>query len=158
MLLAGVGPLMPALEEEVGLLGLTKTVSFLGRRDDVNALMSIADLFLLTSDQEGMPNVVLEAQLMGVPVVATDAGGTRDAMRPGITGELCRVGDADALVAACEKLLGDGALAKAVGAAGARHAREGFSIAGMARRYAEVVGLTPIEEAATRTALDPVVV
>ncbi len=152
VLLAGVGPLMPTLEEEVELLGLTRTVSFLGRRDDVNALMSIADLFLLTSDQEGMPNVVLEAQLMGVPVVVTDAGGTRDAMLPGVTGELCPVGDADALAAACAKLLDDRNLAKAVGANGARHVREGFSIAGMASRYAEVVGIVQKEA----TAVSPV--
>ncbi len=152
VLLAGVGPLMPTLEEEVGLLGLTGSISFLGRRDDVNVLMSIADLFLLTSDQEGMPNVVLEAQLMGVPVVATDAGGTQDAMLPGVTGELCPVGDADAVVAACAKLLDDGDLANTVGAAGARHVQEGFSIAGMARRYAEVVGVAP-EEAAEASPL-----
>ena len=155
VLLAGVGPLMPTLEEEVGLLGLTTSISFLGRRDDVNVLMSIADLFLLTSDHEGMPNVVLEAQLMGVPVVATDAGGTRDAMRSGVTGELCPVGDVDALVAACAKLLDDGALAKSVGAAGARHVREGFSIASMARRYAEVVGVAPLEASADAPSLDP---
>jgi asparagine synthase (glutamine-hydrolysing) len=138
ILLAGVGPLMPTLEEEVGLLGLTKSISFLGRRNDVNVLMSIADLFLLTSDQEGMPNVVLEAQLMGVPVVATDAGGTRDAMVPGVTGLLCPVGDADALGAACSKLLDDGAAARVMGEAGARHVRDGFGIASMAQRYATV--------------------
>ena len=140
VLLVGVGPLMPALEEEIGQLGLTQSFNFLGRRKDVNALMTIADLLLLTSDREGMPNVVLEAQLMGLPVVATDAGGTRDAMVPDVTGMVCPMSDAGALVAACGRLLADRDLARRMGGAGARHARTDFSIAGMAGRYAEVAG------------------
>ncbi len=140
VLLVGVGPMMPSLEEEIGQFGLTHSFTFLGRRSDVNALMTIADLLLLTSDREGMPNVVMEAQLMGLPVVATDAGGTRDAMVPDVTGVVCPIGDADALVAACSRLLDERDLARRMGEAGARHARTDFSIAGMAGRYAEVAG------------------
>jgi asparagine synthase (glutamine-hydrolysing) len=149
VLLVGVGPMMPALEEEISQLGLTQSFNFLGRRSDVNALMTVVDLLLLTSDREGMPNVVLEAQLMGLPVVATDAGGTRDAMLPEVTGVVCPVGNVDALVAACGRLLADRDLARRMGEAGARHARTDFSIAAMAGHYAEVAG------AATRV-LDPV--
>ncbi len=150
VLLVGVGPMMSTLEEEVGQLGLTQSFNFLGRRSDVNALMSIADLLLLTSDQEGMPNVVIEAQLMGVPIVATDAGGTRGTMITDVTGLVCPVGDADALVAACGRLLNDADLARRMGRAGALHARADFSIAGMARRYAEVAGADEPKEAAER--------
>ena len=150
VLLAGVGPLMPGLEEEVSQLGLTQSFNFLGRRNDVNALMSIADLLLLTSDKEGMPNVVLEAQLMGLPIVATDAGGTRGALIPDVTGVVCPIGDADALVAGCDRLLGDPDLARRMGEAGARHARTDFSIAEMARRYAEVAGADAPAETTVR--------
>src|SRR5262245_41404867 len=48
--------------------------------------LAIMDLFLLTSELEGTPNVVLEASLMGVPVVATDAGGSRETIEEGVTG------------------------------------------------------------------------
>ncbi len=146
VLLVGVGPLMPELEEAVAQRGLTEAFTFLGRREDVNALMAVADLLLLTSDREGMPNVVLEAQLMGLPVVATDAGGTRDAMEPGESGFLCPTGDADALVAACRRLLTDPETARRMGQAGARHAWTDFSIATMAERYAAVAGAVPARE------------
>ncbi|MGI3903988.1 MAG: asparagine synthase (glutamine-hydrolyzing) [Janthinobacterium lividum] len=145
VLLVGVGPLMSELEEAVARRGMTDRFTFLGRRDDVNALMAVADLLLLTSDREGMPNVVLEAQLMGLPVVATDAGGTRDAMVPGDSGFLCPTGDADALVAACRRLLEDPDAARRMGEAGARHARTDFSIATMAERYAAVAGAVPVQ-------------
>ena len=146
VLLVGVGPLMPELEEAVAERGLTRSFTFLGRRDDVNALMAVADLLLLTSDREGMPNVVLEAQLMGLPVVATDAGGTRDAMVPGESGFLCPIDDADALVAACRRLLTDPEAAQRMGQAGARYARSDFGIASMAQRYAAVAGAVPARE------------
>jgi len=143
VLLVGVGPLMPELEEVVAQHGRADHFTFLGRRDDVNALMAVADLLLLTSDREGMPNVVLEAQLMGLPVVATDAGGTRDAMMPGDSGILCPKGDVDALLAACRSLMANPNFARRMGQAGARHARTDFSISTMAERYAAVAGAVP---------------
>jgi len=147
VLLVGVGPAMPALEEAVAQHGVTERFTFLGRREDVNALMAVADLLLLTSEREGMPNVVLEAQLMGLPVVATDAGGTRDAMVAGESGFLCPTGNADALVAACRRLLEDPELARRMGESGARHARTDFGIATMAERYAAVAGAAPVRVA-----------
>ena len=148
--IVGVGPLMPSLEEEVAERGLSQTISFLGRRTDVNVLMAIADLLLLTSDREGMPNVVLEAQLMGLPVVATDAGGTRDAMLPDVTGLVCPVGDVAGLSRACLGVLADGHRARAMGEAGARYARDSFSIQSMAERYAALVGGGAVAASPTR--------
>ncbi len=150
VVLVGVGLLLPELREEVGRLGLSGSFRFLGRRSDVNVLMSIARLLLLTSDREGMPNVVIEAQLMGLPIVATDAGGTRGAMVPDVTGVVCPLGDADALTAACGRLIKDPGLACRMGEAGARHARADFSIVGMARRYAEIAGAKRAREPTAR--------
>src|SRR5262249_16369307 len=56
--------------------------------DDPARGISLFDVFLLTSQFEGTPNVVIEASLLGVPVVATDAGGTREAVCEGTTGFL----------------------------------------------------------------------
>jgi len=53
---------------------------------DTAAALSLLDVFLMTSKMEGTPNVVLEASLLGVPVVSTDAGGAREAIAQGVTG------------------------------------------------------------------------
>jgi glycosyltransferase involved in cell wall biosynthesis len=50
--------------------------------------LSLLDVFLLTSAFEGTPNVILEASCLGVPVVATDAGGTREAIEQDVTGQV----------------------------------------------------------------------
>jgi glycosyltransferase involved in cell wall biosynthesis len=64
-----------------------------GARAEVAAPLSAFDLFLLTSKFEGTPNVVLEAQWLGVPIVATDSGGTREAVEEGVTGWICDSAD-----------------------------------------------------------------
>src|SRR5207249_229665 len=78
--------------------GLGDTVLLLGQRRDVPHLLAASDVLLLTSDWEGTPNVLLEAQHCGCVPVATDAGGTREAVRPGETGLLVgRDGRGDAV-------------------------------------------------------------
>jgi len=56
--------------------------------DNVETGLSLLDVFLLTSAFEGTPNVILEASCLGVPVVATDAGGTREAIEQDVTGQV----------------------------------------------------------------------
>ncbi len=153
VLIVGVGPLGDSLAKEVEDRGLARVVTFLGRRDDVNVLMSLANLLLLTSDHEGLPNVVLEAQLMGLPVVATDAGGTREAVEPGASGLICRRGDSDALAAACAGILGDPKRAHAMARAGEAFIRRGFGLAAMTARFVALAGAEAFDEpapAATR--------
>src|SRR5207245_6210780 len=84
-LLVGVGPLEQTVERAVEERGLGEHLQLLGRRTDVNVLMSLASVFLLTSIKEGMPNVVLEAQLMGTTIVATRAADTSENVRDGET-------------------------------------------------------------------------
>ncbi len=140
VLIVGVGPLGDALAREVAERGLAEAVTFLGRRDDVNVLMSLADVLLLTSDHEGLPNVVLEAQLMGLPVVATDVGGTREAVEPGISGLVCPPGDSDALAAACVAILDDAEKARTMAQAGEAFIRRGFGLAAMTARFVALAG------------------
>ena len=61
-------------------LGLMDRVEFLGLRDDIPELLNKADLFLSCSEAEGMPNVVLEAEASGIPVVASDIAPHREAL------------------------------------------------------------------------------
>jgi asparagine synthase (glutamine-hydrolysing) len=139
VLIAGIGPLLPELERDAAARGLMPRMQFLGRRDDINVLMSVASLLLLTSEREGMPNVIVEAQCMGLPVVATDAGGTRDALLPEISGIVAPIGDVAALYAGCCRILADPGLAQKIGEAGRRHAATEFSKELMARRYVDLI-------------------
>jgi glycosyltransferase involved in cell wall biosynthesis len=74
-----------------------------------------ACMFVLSSDEEGLGIVILEAMASGLPVVSTDCGGPATAVQPGITGYLTPVGNADVLAEAMRKLLNDPALGRQMG-------------------------------------------
>ncbi|GGH10925.1 hypothetical protein GCM10007036_07730 [Alsobacter metallidurans] len=76
----GAGPLVDDLRGEIDRRGLSDAILLLGRRDDVPDLMAGADLLVSPSLFEGHPLVVLEAMAAGLPIVATDVPGTRDAV------------------------------------------------------------------------------
>ena len=152
-LLVGMGPLAEPIAKEAESRGLSDIVAMLGRREDVNTLMSIADVLLLTSNHEGLPNVVLEAQLMGLPVVATDVGGTSAALEPGRSGYICPPADVEALGAACIAILKDRGLAERMAKAGADFVRERFGLMTMTERYIALVdGSGAREDGADRAA------
>jgi glycosyltransferase involved in cell wall biosynthesis len=83
LIIIGSGPMRAALERRARELGSGDSVFFLGSRPhaEVALWMNIADCLCSTSRSEGMPNVVLEAQTSGLPVVGTDAGATRDLLK-----------------------------------------------------------------------------
>ena len=87
-ILVGDGPLRTEAEARMREAGLSDRFLFTGRSADVGYWLAQMDALLLLSRVEGLPNVLLEAQLAGVPVVATPAGGTAEAMRHGSTGYL----------------------------------------------------------------------
>ena len=135
VLIAGVGPLNGQMRSLLAELGLGDSVRLLGRRDDVATLMSVASLVLLTSSREGMPNVLMEAQLLGVPVVATRVGGVPDVIRHGETGLVAEPGDSEGLAVACLTLLRDSNLARAMGVKGKAWMHDFFSKEQMVNRY-----------------------
>jgi glycosyltransferase involved in cell wall biosynthesis len=104
-LLVGDGPLRAQIETEIAAAGLRDGCAITGERGDVPDLLREADLFWLTSDWEGLPNAVLEAMATGIPVVATDVGGTREVLRDGEAGFLVSAGRQDLLVARSLELL-----------------------------------------------------
>ena len=129
--LVGDGPLRAQSEKLASELGLDGAVRFLGDRNDVPELLAGAECALLASDYEGCPLAVVEAMAAGVPVVATDAGGTGELVQPGRTGELASRGDADALATVLQRVLADPARAAALGAEGRRVAEARLSLKGM---------------------------
>lgn len=119
VLVVGEGPEEGRLRAWVGGHNMGSVVRFLGRREDVPALLAAADIHVLCSDYEGMPNSVLEALAAGRPVVSTDVGGVAEVMRTGLDGVLVRPGDQAALATAIRRLLNDPEQASAL----ARRAR-----------------------------------
>src|SRR5205085_10488078 len=119
--------------------GLGGRLTLLGRRADVNVLLKLASVFLLTSLKEGMPNVLMEAQLMATPIVATETGGTPDTVVDGESAILCPIGDIDGLATGCLKILRDPKRAERMGHAGQRHA-VAFSSDMLARHYLDLLG------------------
>jgi glycosyltransferase involved in cell wall biosynthesis len=135
LIIAGDGPLLPALTELVGALGVAGFVHLLGARRDVPALLNALDVFVLSSDTEGLPLVVLEAMATGLPVVSTRVGGVPTVLDDGDTGYLVPVGDAAALRTQLAALAGDPQAGRACGARARSAAVTRFSAERMQRDY-----------------------
>jgi glycosyltransferase involved in cell wall biosynthesis len=105
--LAGYGELAEPILRMTRALGLSERVALLGPRTDVGAIYAVMDVFLMTSRFEGTPNVLIEAQAAGVPVVAPLVGGVGEAMRDGVTGRLVTERAADKLAEAVVRVLDD---------------------------------------------------
>jgi glycosyltransferase involved in cell wall biosynthesis len=97
LLIAGEGPLQEDIQAAIDDAGLTAEIRLLGRRSDVPALMQAADGFVMSSAWEGLPMVLLEASASSLPIVATDVGGSRDAIVEGRSGHITPPGDPAAL-------------------------------------------------------------
>lgn len=126
-LVAGDGPLRPALEAAARSAGLAERVRWLGFRRDVPQLLAAADLFLLPSLEDAFPTALLEAMAAGRAVVATRAGGIPEIVEHGRTGRLVAPADAPALALAVAELLLRGEERAAMGEAGRRRVRRDFS-------------------------------
>ncbi|RTG94659.1 glycosyltransferase family 1 protein [Thermus scotoductus] len=142
--LVGDGPLLPEVQALAKRLGLAERVRFWGRRLDVDRLLAEVQVFVLTSNWEGLPLVVLEAMRAGLPVVATDVGGVGEAVVEGKTGFLVGRKDEAGLRERLCLLLENPALRASMGEAGRRRYEEAFTLERMFletwRVYEEVLG------------------
>ncbi|MDT1064620.1 glycosyltransferase [Paracoccus sp. CPCC 101403] len=129
--LVGLGPGERAIRRWADRLGLAGAVEFLGRREDVSDLMAQADLLVLPSAFEGLPLVLLEAMAIGLPVVATDVCGSREALGQGHPW-LVQPGSSRALADALASALADPAGRASAAAAGRSRWAETFTDARMA--------------------------
>jgi glycosyltransferase involved in cell wall biosynthesis len=134
--IAGDGPDRAALEDLARAFRLGGRVRFLGHRDDVPRLLAAADLLVLPSRYEGLPNVVLEAMQFGKPVVATAAPGTTEVVVDGETGLLVPVGRPPALAQAIRTVIDDPELARRLGEAGRARIEATFRADQMVDRFA----------------------
>lgn len=126
------------VEAEIERQGLEGRVAVTGFRADVPAILDRLAVFCLTSEREGMPNVVLEAMAAGLPVVATRVGGVPELVREGRNGFLVERGDDEALARHVDRLLADPGLASELGENGRRLASAEHDCGRAARRLAEL--------------------
>jgi L-malate glycosyltransferase len=133
---AGEGAERPALERLRRDLGLEDRVHLLGWLDEPDRLIADADLFVMSSRQEGLGTSILEAMALGIPVASTSAGGVPE-MLPNGAGLLVSPGDAPALANAVSRILDDSALRRSL-TENARTAVRRFSASRMAAEVRNV--------------------
>jgi glycosyltransferase involved in cell wall biosynthesis len=131
----GDGVLHDTIRRQIERHGLSDRFVLGGLRDDLDRLWPAADLTVLPSFTEGLPNVLLEAASAGVAAVATAVGGTPEVVADGETGLLVPPGDPAALGEAITALLSDAERRRAMGDAARRWAREHFTFAAQAKAY-----------------------
>lgn len=131
--IAGDGKQRQMLADRIATLGLTGTVSLLGRREDVHELMMNADILVHPARWEGFGLVLLEAMRAGLPIVATRVSAIPEVVAEDITGLLVPPDDPDALAAAISKLIHEPARRNEMGIGGFERLRERFSPERMAR-------------------------
>jgi L-malate glycosyltransferase len=97
LLFVGDGPERATAEELSRKLGICDDIRFVGKQEQMEDILAIADLFLLTSEYESFGLAALEAMASGVPVISTNAGGLPEIMIQGVTGYMGNVGDVDTM-------------------------------------------------------------
>ncbi|MBH07424.1 MAG: glycosyl transferase family 1 [Phycisphaeraceae bacterium] len=125
--IAGEGDQRGDLEDMVERYDLAGRVRLLGFVEDTISLYHALDLFVLSSLREGLPNVVLEAMSMHVPVVVTQVGGVGDLIQHEQTGLICTAGELDALIEACQRLVTDKTLRRRLAMAGRKAIESHYS-------------------------------
>jgi glycosyltransferase involved in cell wall biosynthesis len=132
------------VRDEADRAGVGDTLAFLGRRRDAATLIAAADVFVNPADVEGLPVAVLEAMMLGTPVVATSVGGVPTVIKHRQTGLLVEPGDPESLAGAVLELLDDRSLASKLADAARALVEEKHGMEPMVRAteqlYEEVLG------------------
>jgi L-malate glycosyltransferase len=151
LVLLGDGPERWHAQELARSLGVEDRVFFLGIQEEIEALLPLADLFLLPSLHESFGLVALEAMSCGVPVIATDQGGTVELIEDGRSGFLADSGDVAGMAELGRRILEDPEQARAIGRAARERAESHFSEAAIVSRY-EKIYLELLEKSAASKA------
>jgi glycosyltransferase involved in cell wall biosynthesis len=131
LLMAGDGPLREDTERLAARIAPGR-VRLLGMLQDTAPAYAAADVLLLTSDSEGLPGVVIEAALTGVPSVATDVGFVGDVLTDGVTGVVVRPGSVESIASGLRTAL---SCADRLGAQALSHAQARFSMTAVGDRW-----------------------
>ncbi len=142
-IIVGKGKLERTLKKLAARIGVADSVIFTGFREDIGSYLGAADVFTLSSEMEGLNNSVVEAMMMGKPVVATKVGGIEEIIDHEKTGLLVQPGDHAVLARAIIDILKNPEKAAALAGAGREKARERFTaermVAGTISVYEKLV-------------------
>jgi glycosyltransferase involved in cell wall biosynthesis len=128
----GRGELMSELQALSASLRINQALTFTGFRNDVGAFYNIADLFVMSSVQEGLGTAILDALALGKPVVAANSGGIPEIIKDGETGRLVEAADSQALAQGIVEMLTQADQAEAMAQRGQAEVKAKFSIDAMA--------------------------
>ncbi len=154
LLIVGDGDEQPRLRALIDELGRGDRIRLLGYRADLRGLYEAMDLFALSSLREGLPNVLLEAMALEVPVAATRIAGVPRLIADGVNGLLVNPGSAEELSAALGRLLGDADLRRRLRRAGRETIETRYSFAARMDRMRAIYD-TLLGERAWRPARNP---
>ncbi|MFM7128791.1 MAG: glycosyltransferase family 4 protein, partial [bacterium] len=135
VIIAGEGPLKQQLIEFCRNVELGEKVKFVGHCANMQRLYSAADIVVLPSSYEGLPNVVMEAQLRALPVVAAAAPGTIELVKYRETGLTFPIGDSTELARLLQELITNPNLGESLGKAGREMIRHSFSVEQMTDHF-----------------------
>jgi glycosyltransferase involved in cell wall biosynthesis len=136
LVVAGDGPLRTMFTQEVRARGLDKHVTLLGHRDDVERVFGGVDVAILTSEDEGIPGVAIEAAMTGCPFVTFDLGGVREVVIDDVTGVVIACQDTALMAERVARLLHDAETRKDMSLE-ARHRSAEFAAPARAQAYAD---------------------
>jgi glycosyltransferase involved in cell wall biosynthesis len=141
------GTMLSQLRQLATELGIAERVSFPGYRENLPPVYATFDIFMLSSRREGLPNSILEAMAMGLPVVSTDVAGTKELVIHDETGFILPQGDVLGLARAIMALIDNDQLRWHMGQAGRRRVVREFSFARRLQRieslYERILGIQP---------------
>lgn len=151
LLVAGPGSDSATMRDTVRAAGLEQHCELLGRVPDVAAFYRGIDIFVIASvDSEGLPTTILEAMASGLPVVATDVGGAREAITDGETGLLVLPEQSTALASAIRRLVENPELGRNLGRCASRRVRDVFTTRMMTATIVEKVYRATLQEGSAK--------
>jgi glycosyltransferase involved in cell wall biosynthesis len=138
-IIIGEGPEKKSLEREIYRNRLDNTVLLTGFKSDAISYINAMDVFVLPSEREGFPRVILEAMLMGKPVIASRIAGPAELVIKGKTGFLFQTGNIEELAECISSLLSSPNLRREMGEAGKKRVIENFSIEKYVNQVSSVI-------------------
>jgi sugar transferase (PEP-CTERM/EpsH1 system associated) len=136
--IVGDGPSRAELEAARAALGLTEHVTFVGYQEQVAPFLAKADFFVLSSISEGVSIALLEAMAMGLPAVATDVGGNREVVVPGVNGSLVPAKSPEALGEAMDRMQTETDARQRMSRAARHRVESQFSLRSVVARYEDL--------------------
>lgn len=134
----GDGPMKTIIMSQINDLGLTEEIEIIGRTSDVVGYLQSSDIFIHSSKGEGCSNAILEAMASGLPIIASDTGGTKE-ITGNRNGRLFEYQDVDQLTQALDELLSDADLRKNYGNASLENINQDYTITKMMSAYHQIL-------------------